>query len=248
VQLTPSEDVNIADQMEEAGSVQSLADAIVLLPEPEYAVSGREMSNGIYWVWVRKPIENELTHPDSWQTHDESWVVDVQTKKVVMISEYSFGVPFGSTASHVGASDSYFYTHWQAGWESFNTDVKEYIDKNTGLLKVRITSYNNGIIKIENNEKSLEVTLAPEDFCSDVLAVSGVETRQATGIMVNGEFFAFDNSIDIQCGRNDMTGESYTQDLNSIDFWEWDNVVRLGLPGGGEIKWSVDNLEIEAMN
>jgi len=218
----------------------TLADAVDLLPHPENVAAGRALGNDRYWVWVETTDERKTPL-------EESWIVDVGAETATQISARRFG-PGGGTATvsylDNDISNQYFSVGWSGGWEGFWTKVTEYISRETGAFAFALVVNSGQTAEIVTPTETLKISYAPETLCDSVTSGNNTATEQATGLSMDGDVYPFPEPIDIECGFNDMSGQSYHESFGS--FFVAHDAIRLILARGhADIPLSLDLDQME---
>lgn len=216
----------VNDGASEHSSV-SLADAINLLPKPETAIGGRKINETTFWVWAKA----DYPAPDARQ--EQSWVVNVQTKKAELARERE-GVVMGASATINEWDERYFIVDWSSSWEGYGYESTDYFDRTSGRLAYTLTIVNGQMARINAGDKQLEFTLDPMERC--VYEFDGEQTVQIVGLHVNDQqLLAFPKPYPVQCVMNDMSGEAFFPDFRFFVITEDEKgqqIIRLGMPEG----------------
>jgi hypothetical protein len=182
----------------------TLADAIDLLPNPEYAVEGRKLSEYIFWVHTTE------ASPDEDWPGAFSWIVNTKTGKTEMVPQNHGEVGVSNPWSY--NRGDYFVVNWSGGWDGATSDEKEYFSRSNGRYLFTASANNRNRISVtDSSGKVLELVLLPEDICNGTTYENSPQARFASGLEINGEDYAFPRPIEIECNVNNDGGPGHQE-------------------------------------
>ncbi len=221
---------------QETTKVESLADAIGLLPHPEQAVAGQKLHDGLYWVWAKQ------THTDEeYKNEDQSWMVNVRTRETRLLKTYAFGVPYGPKVNHDLSTEKYFILEWTGGWEGSSFDVKDVIDRATGQMLYSLRLQDGVFASVEEGTKKVEITLDPKNGCDKAVNDPHVKV-QVKGLNVNGKLLLLPKPQTVTCLPMTMAGVGVYPAFPYFSFSD-EGVARLGLPWSGSVEIPLPGLD-----
>jgi len=231
------------EEIEVTDNAESLADAITLLPNPENAIGGRKISDGIYWVWVRVPNpKGGLTSPI-----EQSWIVNLNNQIANNISERNFG-PVGGNVWVDVFSDEYLEVDWSGGWEGFSLNAKEFFDRQTGELLYTLIVNSGQNAELLAGDKDWKIDFEPLDLCDSVVSETNLNGKDlATGLNIDGTVYSFPKSLEVTCNFSEMSGQKL-HDHFSFVLSEDEQVVRLILPGSAHVEIPIPSLNLEEIS
>lgn len=231
------------EEIKAANRPESLADAIAFLPNPENAIGGRKVSEGIYWVWVRVPNpKGGLTSPA-----EQSWIVNLNNQTTNNVSERNFG-PVGGNVWVDELSDEYLEVDWSGGWEGFSLNAKEFFDRQTGELLYTLIVNSGQNAELLAGDKDWKIDFEPSNLCDSVVSETNLNGKDlATGLNIDGTVYPFPKSLEVTCNFSEMSGQKL-HDHFSFVLSEGEKVVRLILPGSAHVEIPIPSLNFEEIS
>lgn len=236
IRESKAQSVRVEKTEKEVVHVESLADAIRLLPHPEQAVAGQKLHDGLYWVWSKQVHQDE-----EYKNEDQSWMVNVRTKEVRLLKTYAFGVPYGPKVGHELSSEKYFIVEWTGGWEGVTFNAQDVIDRPTGQLLYSLRLQDGTFATVEEGTKKVEITLDPKNGCDQAVNNPRVNV-QVKGVSVNGKTLAFPNPHAVTCVPMPIAGVGVYPSFPYFSFSD-EGVARLGLPWSGAVEIPLPGLD-----
>lgn len=175
----------------------SLADAIALLPHPEYALQGRKLTENIFWVNT-----SAAPYDEAW-AGDESWIVNVRAGKATFLGDRTIGITSGD--AEVVVNDAFLIVYWRGGWEWSSTMITDYISRSSGKLWYQTTVENGERMQFIDHDvnKTFEIRFAPENLCDSATPENLATKEFIEGILVNGQLYPFTEKIEVSCEFNE---------------------------------------------
>jgi hypothetical protein len=223
VREAKAQPVPVVKVEKEVPVVESLADAIRLLPHPEQAVAGQKLHDGLYWVWAKQAHSGE-----EYKNEDQSWMVNVRTQEVRLLKTYAFGVPYGPKVAYESSSEKYFIPEWTGGWEGSSFMVQDVIDRVTGQLLYSVRLQDGVLAIVEEGTKKVEITLDPRNGCDKAVSNPHVNV-QVKALSVNGKPLALPKPHMVTCLPMPMAGVGVYPSFSFLSVSD-EGIVRLGLP------------------
>lgn len=186
----------------------SLGDAILLLDEPEHALSGRELLDGLYVIHTK-----ELDESTQQAFIDRGWLVNLYTGQVEEFFAENSQTPYGYVVSYDEWGGKTFGMTWQAGWEGSTQNVTHTFEKETGELVATVRVDNGLLAYVSNGETEIEVRLAPENGCEEK---ADEEEVLIEGLLINDETYTFDTEYISTCQFIDIVGQSFYKPFRAL--------------------------------